>query len=1059
MGAPGQQAVSVSVSVDPASPQVAIQLLGRFAVRLAGRELPERVFGGRLARYLLRMLAVSRGTLLSKDVAIEALWPTRPPADAPGNVEILISRIRTALGDRSLVQTGSGGYTLVGDDRCWVDLEAFLSAVGRGEAELRHDPAAALAAFQAALALWQGEPLAEDAYTDWAAQHRRHLFRAHLDALEGAATAALAVGDATSAVAWAQAAAEQNPLRETAALLLVRALAASGDRAAALASFDAFGRRLTAELGIDPSAGALRVRQQVLRDEIPPVPAARSALADDHTTGRPLTLPFVGRGEMCARIDGLLADRQVRVVLVRGAPGSGKSRLLAELVDHLDLPAIVVRAQGARRDDPGALAADILRAVGGQDVAQVAYFGAVAGWPDAVSDDGVVRAVRAAVRAVHALARPQCLLVVDDLHWADDSSLALLRVLRQRVPGLRVLATCPSKRPQDCPDPVEALAGADPGLVRQVELDGLSAADLAEVVADPVLRALVTDGNHIEHTPAFVAAALDTLVREQVADRDERGRWRLRDPGLACRARDVLGSAAPSLLASLSARMAGLSAAGREVLTLLALLGRRAPAGLLATAAGLDPAAVLDELDSLCTAGLVDADGEGWATGGGVTGAVLAEVGTASRLRRHQVLAQALREHDADVAEVARHLAEAGDRPGAAAAFADAAETRLNQVADRDALRLAQTGLATAPPGRLRALLLRLCGEAHQRQGRLGDARADWDRALTEVPAGPERSRILARQAILETRSRNAVRGDELAALAVAEACGDPAAGGQALAARALVDLWLARPTRATRRARQARRLLDRAGDPDGATRLLHWQAMADFLAGRLTEAAAELDQLAELPTLPPETHDLWNPRATRGHALVFLGEPEQGLAEIETALAWARAVDHPVLRSSCLWHRSEALTALGRATEAADTAQAALAIARRIDHAEWTAASLRAVGIARHAAGDLDGAETALRDALDASDAIPLFAGWTTARLGLVLVAQGRLADAEPLIDTALAHAVPVARHEARWAQVELLHAGHHPTARQIAAAALSAARADGYRALLPRLAVLAGA
>lgn len=1054
-------------AADAASPRVSIQLLGRFAVLLAGQEQPERVFGSRLARQLLRMLAVSRGTLLSKDVAIEALWPTHPPVDAPGNVEILISRIRRALGDRSLIQTGSGGYTLVGDDRCWVDVEAFLSAVGRGQTGLRHNPAAALAAFQAALAIWQGEPLAEDAYMDWAIDHRHHLFRAHLDALEGAATAALTVGGATSAVAWAQAAADQHPLRETAALLLVRALAASGDRAAALASFDAFGGRLADELGIDPSANALRIRQQVLRDEIPSAPTSGSAPPDEHTTSQPLgsasgsVLPFVDRGDVRTRIARLLADRQVRVVLVRGGPGSGKSRLLTELVDHLDLPAVLVRAQRARRDDPGALAVDVLRAVGAQDIADVAYLRSVAGWPDEVSDDGVVWAVRAAVRAVHALARPRCLIAIDDLHWADDNSLALLRVLRQRVPGLRVLATCPTARPRDCPDLVEALAGADPGLVRQVELEGVSAADLAEVVVDPALRALVTeDTDGADRTPAFVASALATLAREHLADRDERGRWRLRDPGLASRAREVMGIAAPSP----SARMAELPVTGREVLTLLALLERRAPAGLLAAAADLDLRTVLDELDALRAAGLVDADGEGWAVdlhqaGRTVTGAVLAELDPTARMRRHLMLVQALRERGADVAEVARHLAEAGDPPEAAAAFAEAAEARLNQVADRDALRLAQTGLATAPSGQVRALLLHLSGEAHQRRGQLRDARADWEHALTEVTSGPERSRILARQAILETRSRNAGRGDELAALAVAEAGNDPAAGGQALAAQALVDLWLARPTRANRRARQARRALHRAGDPDGTARLLHWHAMAGFLAGRLPEAAAELDQLAQLPPVPAETLDLWNPRATRGHVLVFLGEPEPGLSEINTALAWARAVDHPVLRSSCLWRRSEALTALGRPAEAADAAQAALAIARRIDHAEWTAASLRALGIARHAAGDLDGAETACRDALRASDAIPLFAGWTAARLGLVLVAQGRLADAEPLIDTALCHAVPVARHEARWAHAELLHARHDPAARQIAAAALSAAGKDGYRALLPRLVELAGA
>lgn len=777
-------------AVDPATRQVSIQLLGRVVVRLAGQEQPDRVFGGRLARQLLRMLAVSRGTVLSKDVAVEALWPTHPPADAPGNVEILVSRVRRALGDRSLIQFGSGGYTLVGDDRCWVDVEAFLTAVGRGQAAANHDPAAALIAFRNALALWHGEPLPEDAYADWAVEHRHHLVHAHLDALEGAATAALAIGDITGAVTWAQTAADEHPLREAAALLLVRALAASGDRAAALATFDAFGQRLADELGIDPSPDARQLRQDIL-----------------------------------------------------------------------------------------------------------------------------------------------------------------------------------------CSHPVPP------------------------------------------HDPSIDA----------------------RSP--------------------IEGRLDGLSDAAREVLTLVTLMGRRTAASVLGTAAGLDLPATLDALTELSQATLVDGNEDGWTVATGPVGDLaMTESDPAGRLRRHLMLAHALRTHDADPAEIAGHLAAGGDRPEAVAAFAAAARIRLNRFADAEAWGLADAGLAIAPPGHARAVLLQARSEAGRRQGRIHDARADLDRALAELSAGTERSRILARQAILETRSQDPVRGGELAELAIADAGDDPAARGQALAAGALVDLWLARLDRASRRVRGARRLLRQAGDPDGTVRLLHWRGMAAFVAGRLTDAATLLDHLAGLPSQPAETLRLWNPRATRGHALVLLGEPAAGLAEIDTALAWARAIDHPVMHSSCLWHRSEALAALGRPVEAVDAAEAGLVIARRIGHAEWTAASLRGLGVAWQAAGDLDRAETAFRAALDAGRAIPLFAGWASARLGLVLVGQGRPTDAEPLVNTALHEGTPLARHEARWAHAELLHARHDPTASAAANAALAAARADGYRALMPQLAALAG-
>ena len=183
---------------------IRIRLLGRFAVDRDGQEIAPRAFGGRLARRLLRLLALRRGTLVSKDVIADALWPENPPADAPGNIEILVSRIRRALGDRTLIRTGPGGYVLADGDQCRVDAEEFLAAVQAGRARLAACPAEALTWFRAALSIWGGEPLPEDTYADWAQADRRQLLMGQLEALDGAAAAAL---DSDNAAAAAEAAA------------------------------------------------------------------------------------------------------------------------------------------------------------------------------------------------------------------------------------------------------------------------------------------------------------------------------------------------------------------------------------------------------------------------------------------------------------------------------------------------------------------------------------------------------------------------------------------------------------------------------------------------------------------------------------------------------------------------------------------------------------------------------------------------------------------------------------------------------------------------------------
>jgi predicted ATPase/DNA-binding SARP family transcriptional activator len=287
-----------------------------------------------------------RGAFVSHDLLTEALWPKKPPADPPANLSVLVSRARRALGDPSLILTGPGGYSFASDDRCRIDAEVFLARVKAGQRSLTTGQAeTALHELGAALNVWGGEPLAEDAYQDWAQEYRSRLARAHLEALEAGSAAALRVGDAGQAVALAERAIAREPLREPAHLLLVRALAASGDTAGALAALDRLRHRFIEELGLDLSPEALELETRILRGEIhgPPLPAgtlarSRAAIrcgADPPGSGRrprvlPIGLPgertsFVGRAQALAEIGKALASN--RIVTLVGGCGAGKSRL------------------------------------------------------------------------------------------------------------------------------------------------------------------------------------------------------------------------------------------------------------------------------------------------------------------------------------------------------------------------------------------------------------------------------------------------------------------------------------------------------------------------------------------------------------------------------------------------------------------------------------------------------------------------------------------------------------------------------------------------------------
>ena len=256
----------------------------------------------------MRLLALRRGTLVPKELIADVLWPDDPPADPAGNIEVLVSRIRRAMGDRALVRTGRADTSSLTATAAGSTAKRSFPRCRLAGPALAARPADRLASFRAALGIWRGEPLPEDTYADWAQADRRRLSLAYLEALDGAAAAALESADAVAAAgeaaAWARQAIAAEPLRESSVLLLVRALAAAGDQAAALAAFDEYRDHLAAETGLDPTPQASKIRQHVLEGQSAggqSVPSqARPARPDGSVPGR--RDPFLGREEECAVI-------------------------------------------------------------------------------------------------------------------------------------------------------------------------------------------------------------------------------------------------------------------------------------------------------------------------------------------------------------------------------------------------------------------------------------------------------------------------------------------------------------------------------------------------------------------------------------------------------------------------------------------------------------------------------------------------------------------------------------------------------------------------------------
>lgn len=241
-----------------------IQLCGRLAVELAGRELTSRLPGGQ-ARVLFTYLTLNRATPALREQLIEALWPWRAPAGADASLSALLSRLRAVLGSDVLLGRSELRMQLPTD--AWIDLEAAEEAIHRAEAAVAQDDWARgwgpslIALFTARRGFLPGEDL------PWAEEHRRRLEEIKICALECYAAVALGVGGSELAPGErvARELVAAAPYRERGHALLMQILVARGNGAEALVVYEQLRQRLREELGASPAPELRELQEQLLR--------------------------------------------------------------------------------------------------------------------------------------------------------------------------------------------------------------------------------------------------------------------------------------------------------------------------------------------------------------------------------------------------------------------------------------------------------------------------------------------------------------------------------------------------------------------------------------------------------------------------------------------------------------------------------------------------------------------------------------------------------------------------------------------------------------------------
>lgn len=620
-------------------PALRLFLLGPLDVRHDGQQLPKPPT--LKSQSLLAYLALHRQRPQPRERLADLFWGERPERRARRSLATALWHIRRCLPDDSLLISDVQSAQFDPQANLWLDVEEFESLAAGPDVR----------SLQSTVALYRGEFM-EGFYDDWVLNERYRLETLLSEALARLMTGLELQGQHDDALAAALRLLQHDPLREDAHRSAMRAFCRLGQRNAALEQYRRCQEIVQQELGVEPMSETADLYREILdgRFEIGPAVeagaaariAVRPAVPPGYSPLDPVARsPLVGREpEMAFLRDGFEEARAGRggLVVVSGEAGVGKTRLVEELADQLRWQGVRVlwgRCYEFERLLPYQPIGEALQAV--LSTTAPSELARLPSWilnelarlvpelPEKVPglrDSETVPAGGVQTHLFEGVARflaslstgGPLALILEDLHWATESTLQMVHYLARHLahhPVLMVGTLRPEAiGPESTLDSLERQLGRE-GLARSLHLRGLSLQATERLIAEmsgrgetvaPLARRLYeeTEGNAfflIEIIKALFEAGLVSL---------EARTWRA-DLVHLSEAELPLPAAVSEAIES---RLRHLDENAQQALQVGAILGREFDLDLLQATWRKDEAATLEALDILLRRRFVD-EGKG----------------------------------------------------------------------------------------------------------------------------------------------------------------------------------------------------------------------------------------------------------------------------------------------------------------------------------------------------------------------------------------------------------------------------------------------------------------
>lgn len=628
-----------------------------------------------------------------------------------------------------------------------------------------------------------------------------------------------------------------------------------------------------------------------------------TSLAASNGSSLPDRLPLIGRTDELARLESLMENGggESRIVFVRGESGVGKTRLARELAIRArgrSWEVALGRAYPVEAGTPYSIFADAWLPIlsdmdastltvlsrGGE--AQLQYLFPALGRGD--GDAGATSAEEPEEFRTRLMwnfaeflkryaARQPVLLVLDDVQWADDSSIELMHFLARQISGQPILIVCTYN--DQARDGSRRLVEAERSLSsigagEVLRLEALTRNHVQELVS----RSFGVDSDVVRDFSAvlygwtrgntfFVEEVLKSLVSS--------GRLTLKGGawiGWDAKDFDLPGSIRDAIMA----RVAKLGDAGRRVVEMASVVGNRVTYDVLESITKLSADDVLGGLEELGSHGILDEHAEAGSVVYDfryplVRQTLYEEFGLQRVRVLHGSVAEALETHygpsAADHAdELAFHFARSDGsrlRDKATRYLIAAGEKAFDQRADREAVSYFESALERIDPRSAEGAeqltrVVPLLARAHTHMGHFDEAVGLWTKALdAAAPDAPERATVYRALGMTHVWTGNhaAAAAAFEEGLQVADALGDTNATVRLLVAKAHGLHELGKADEALRTLHQALPLAEGVDDRallarvHRALALLHvWvgpPAAAEEHGARAIELAREVGNLS----------------------------------------------------------------------------------------------------------------------------------------------------------------------------------------------------------------------